>query len=542
MKIVVIGAVAAGTSAAAKARRNDDSAIITIYEKDEHISYSGCGMPYYIGGVVQDVKELTPRDPEFFKKKYNINILTLHEVLSVNTKEKYVEVKNLVTGEKFNDAYDKLIFATGATAVKPQIDGIGKNNVFTLRTIKDALKIENYIKDNSPKTAVIAGTGFIGLELCENLIKKNIEVTLVELADKITPNLDEDMANMLEGILKKNGVKVCKSVKIEKIEAKEVYLSSSEKLNADMVIMSIGVKPNVELAQLSGVELGETGAIKVNAHMQTNLADVYACGDCVQTFSKITGKATYAPLGSTANKTGRIAGDCASGGTMQYKGNLGTGIFKVFDTVVATTGLTEKQAHAQGFDVQVCHNIKPDKPHYLGGKEMTIKAVADMQTNRLLGVQIIGAQGVDKRIDVFATLITYKASVDELFDLDLAYAPPFSTTKDPVHYTGMILDNAINKNRPLVSSSKLENIGDVQLIDARSNSDFTTKGTVKNAQNIPHAKLRQQINTLDKTKPTVVFCNKGVTGNAAQNILIGNGFEEVYNLSGGHSFYKASKK
>ncbi len=541
MKIVVIGAVAAGTSAAAKARRNNDSAKITIYEKDEHISYSGCGMPYFIGGVVQDVQQLTPRDPAFFAKKYNIDILTLHEVLSVNTSEKYVEVKNLATGEIFTDTYDKLIFATGATAFKPQIEGIDSDNTFVLRTIKHAVAIDDFVKNKKPKTAVIVGTGFIGLELCENLRAKNIDVTLVEIANKITPNLDEDMANMLEKILIKNSVNICKSSKVEKILGQKVYLQSGESLSADMVIIASGVRPNVSLAKKAGINIGETGAISVNANMQTNIKDVYACGDCIQTFSCITGEATYMPLGSTANKTGRIAGDCVSGGNMQYKGLLGTGIFKVFNTVVATTGLTQQKAESLGYEIQVCHNIKPDKPQYLGGKEMTIKAVADKKTNRLLGVQIIGAQGVDKRIDVFATLITYKANVDELFHLDLAYAPPFSTTKDPVHYTGMILDNAINNARPIITSNKLDDIGEIQLIDARSNSDYTSKGTVKNAKNVPHAKLRNEMENLDKNKPTVVFCNKGVTGNAAQNILLGNGFEEVYNLSGGHKFYKESK-
>lgn len=542
MRIIVIGAVAAGTSAAAKARRNDDHAEIVIYERDTHISYSGCGLPYFIGGEVEDISELTPRDPAFFKKKYNIDIHTAHEVLDIDTTKKQVTVKNLTTGEAFTDSYDKLVLATGAYAFKPLIKGIDNHNVFFLRNVQNALAIKDFIDSRKPKTAVIAGTGFIGFELLESLTHENINVTIVELADKITPNLDVDMAAYLENTLSKKGVKILKSTSITEIHNDTVMLSNGESFSADMVIMATGVRPNVELAKKAGIELGVTGAIKVDNKMQTNISDVYACGDCIETYSAVTGKAVYRPLGSTANKTGRIAGDSLSGGTLTYKGNLGTGIFKLFDLTIASTGLSEKEATAEGYEVTICHNIKPSKPEYMGGTEMVIKAIADKKTGRLLGVQIIGQDGVDKRIDVFATLITYKATVDELFHLDLAYAPPFSTTKDPVHYTGMILDNAINGGRELVTSDSLPDLGaDVQIIDARSSNDYEKKGHVEYAENIPHAKLRERLSELDKDKPTVTYCNKGVTGNAAQNILLGNGFQRVYNLSGGHKFYKGSK-
>ncbi len=542
MKIIVIGAVAAGTSAAAKARRNDENAQITIYEKDTNISYSGCGMPYYIGDEIKAISELTPREPEFFKKKYNIDIHISHEVTAVNTENETITVKNLATSETFEDSYDKLILATGASPFKPNIDGIEKENVFFLRNIKDTVKIKEYIAKNQPKTAIIAGTGFIGLELAENLTKLGISVKIVEIAKKITPNLDEDVANYLENMLKNSGIEILKNTAITKINDKTIEVTDGKQLDADMVILATGVRPNVELAKSMGVQLGQTGAIKVDSEMQTSVASVLACGDCIETFCAITGAPVYRPLGSTANKTGRIAGQNIAGRKMQYKGNLGTGIFKVFDIVVASTGLSQESAKKHGFDVAVCHNIKPDKPHYMGGKEMMIKAVADKKTGRLLGAQIVGHSGVDKRIDVFATLITYKATVDELFDLDLAYAPPFSTTKDPVHYTGMILDNAINNERPLITGEELAKLGgDVQLVDARSASDYENKGTVDNAQNIPHAKLRAKLGELLKDKPVVTFCNKGVTGNAAQNILICNGFKKVYNLSGGHKFYKGSK-
>jgi rhodanese-related sulfurtransferase len=306
--------------------------------------------------------------------------------------------------------------------------------------------------------------------------------------------------------------------------------------------MATGVKPNIALAKDAGIELGVTGAIKVNNKMQTNFNNIYACGDCIETFSVITGKPVYRPLGSTANKTGRIAGDVLSGGTLEYKGNLSTGIFKLFDMTIATTGLSEKEAIAEGYDIVVCHNIKPDKPDYFHGKEMVIKAVADKKTQKILGVQIVGYEGVDKRIDVFVTLITYGAKVDELFHLDLAYAPPFSTTKDPVHYTGMILDNALNRDRPVITAKEVRELGvkKVQIVDARVNKQYN-ESHVEEAVNIPQDAIRKSLPTLDKDKVTITYCNKGVTGNAVQNILINHGFKNVYNLSGGHKFYKATK-
>lgn len=545
MRIVVIGAVAAGTSAAAKARRNDDFAEIIIYERDKDISYSGCGLPYYIGGEIESVDELTPRDPDFFKKKYNIDVLTGYEVLNINSKDKKLNIKNLHTGEEFEDSYDKLVIATGAVPFIPKIEGIDCENVFFLRNVQSARNIKSYIENNKPKNALIVGTGFIGFEMLENLMEYGVNVTIVEREGKITPNLDEDMALFLENTLIKKNVKIMKSTSITKINKEKVTLSDGLEIDSDMVIMATGVRPNVDVAKEAGIELGVTGAIKVNNKMETNIKDIYACGDCIETFSAITKKPVYRPLGSTANKTGRIAGDVLTGGSLEYKGNLSTGIFKLFDLAIASTGLSEKEAINEGYDIVICHNIKPDKPTYFHGKEMVIKAIADKKTEKLLGVQIVGYEGVDKRIDVFVTLITYGAKVDELFHLDLAYAPPFSTTKDPVHYTGMILNNAINNDRPVMTSGEVrkfsENGEKLQIIDARVSKQYD-EAHVERAENIPHSKLRSELEKLDKEVTTITYCNKGVTGNAAQNILINHGFKKVYNLSGGHKFYKATKK
>ncbi len=543
MRIVLIGAVAAGTSAAAKARRNDEEAEIVIYEKDNFISYSGCGMPYYIGGEIQSVEELTPRDPAFFKSKYNVDVLTLHEVLSINPKEKIVEVKNYTTGEIFTDTYDRLVIATGARAVVPKIIGADGTHVFTLRNINDMNKIKTFIDANKPKLATIIGTGFIGMEVCENLIGLGIKVTMVEKLPQVTPGLDSDMAVYVQEQLERKGVRVITNSSTTEIKSNSVVLSDGITIESDMVLLSTGVRPNTELAKHAGIELGITGAIKVDEKMRTNHKDIYACGDCIEQFHVVTGKPVYRPLGSTANKTGRIAGDSITGGSLTFRGILGTGIFQIFDMTVAQTGLSEREATEQGYEVAVCHNIKPNKPEYMGGREMVIKGIADKKSGRLLGVQIVGYEGVDKRIDVFATAISFKAKVEDLFHLDLAYAPPFSTTKDPVMYTGMILDNAISNGRPLMSAQELNNL--IQsgqkyvLIDARVKQQYE-KNHIETSENIPHAKLRDVVKKLDKDIVTITYCNKGVTGNATQNILKNNGFKNVYNLSGGQKqFIKA---
>ena len=551
MRIVIIGAVAAGTSAAAKARRNDDFAEIVIYEKDQDISYSGCGLPYYIGDEIKDIEELTPRDAKFFDEKYDIKVKTQHEVTHVNMIHKRLTIKNLVTGETFNDYFDKLILATGARPFVPKIDGIEQKHVFFLRNVQNAIAIKTFIQKHKPKTAIIAGTGFIGFEVLENLLPWNIKVKVVEVMNKITPNLDEDMALLLENKLIEKGIEIIKGTGITEIHEDCVTLSSGKVEDADIVILATGVRPNVDLAKAMGLRLGTTGAIWVDDTMRTSHPDVYAAGDCIETYNSITKEAVYRPLGTTANKTGRIAGDNISrvdnsgvnnsSALMHYHGNLSTGIFKLFDLSIGSTGLSETEARKAGYDIEVIHNIKPHRPSYFNGEEMVIKAIADRTSKQLLGVQIIGTEGVDKRLDVFATLITYHAKVDELFHLDLSYAPPFSTTKDPVHYTGMILDNAIERNRKILSNTELDKIKGLQIVDARTDKDYLKKGHVENAISMPHAEFRKRLNELDPKKPVVTYCNKGTTGNAAQNILLNRGFKQVYNLSGGHQFYKATR-
>lgn len=539
MKIRIIGAVAAGTSAGTKARRNNEQADIVIYDKDTDISYSGCGLPYFIGEEVDNMDVLVPRGPKFFKERHNIDVKVAHEVLSINPKEKTLEVKNLETGEVFTDSYDKLVLATGATSFIPPIEGKDQEHVFGLRNPRDARAIKEFIDTHNPKKAVIVGTGFIGLEVLENFVNLGIETTLVELMPKITPNLDEDMAKMLENKLVEKGIRILKETSISKINKDSVTLDNEEVLDADIVIIATGVRPNTKLAQEMGVEIGETKAIKVNTKMETNIPDVYACGDVAESYNLLTGQSHWRPLGSTANKMGRICGDVMTGGDLEFKGNLGTGIYRVFDITIASSGLSEVEAKKQGYDIEVIHNIKEDRPTYLGGQKMTIKAIADKATQTLLGVQIIGYQGVDKRLDVLVTLMTYKVPVQDFFHLDLGYAPPYSNTKDPVHYTGMIFSNIFERDLPLLNCNELGDCKDkIVLIDARSIEDVKTHGSIESAVHIPLSELRSKCEELEKDQRIVVYCNTGTTGNAAQNLLKQSGFTQVENLTGGHTFYK----
>lgn len=537
MKIIIIGAVAGGTTAATKIRRNSEEAVITMYEKDVDISYSGCGLPYYIGGKVE-LSDIIPRDASFFKEKHNIDVFTSHEVLAINRERKVVEVKNLMTGETFEDNYDKLIISTGASVFVPPIEGIDSENVFFLRTVRDGVAIKEYIETHQVKKAVIAGTGFIGLEILENFVELGIDTTVVELAPQITQNFDEDMAKLLENKIIEKGIDIRTSAGVDQIDGQSVHLTNGETIETDMIIMATGVRANSRLAKEAGLELGVAKAIKVDDSMKTSDDDIYACGDCIETFDSFTKQPVFRPLGSTANKTGRICGDAITGGALRYRGNLGTGIYKLFDMTVGATGMTEKQARELGYDIEIIHMTKPNRPTYYGGKDMTIKAIADRETKQLLGVQIVGYDGVDKRLDVFVTLITYKATTDDLFHLDLAYTPPYSTTKDPVHYVGMVLDGAIGTKRKIATDQDCQIMVNGVFLDARSLEDYETKGHIEDAFHIPHSEIRQQLDRLNKDDEIVVYCNSGTTGNAVMNILLNNGFKNVSNLSGGHKMYK----
>lgn len=536
-RIVIIGAVAAGTSAAAKARRNDENASIVIYEMDRYISYSGCGLPYYIGGRVAEINALTPRDPDFFLKKYRVEIKIRHRVESIDPSSHTIRVRNLETDYLFEDTYDTLVIATGSNPIRLPVEGTQLPHVFLLRNPADAVAIRTFIEEKNPASAAIIGTGFIGLEMADNLSLRGLGITLIEKLPDICPSLDPDMAVHLEKHLLKKGIRIESGKTAVRITGSSVLLNDGTETPADIVISAVGVRPNVALAKSAGIALGPTGAIAVDERLRTNVPDIYACGDCAENYFTLNGMPFYRPLGSTANKTGRITGDVITGGDFTHRGVLGTGIFETFGLTVASTGLSEKLARALGYDVLVAINTKPNRPEYLGGQTMIIKAIADRKTHMLLGVQIVGSDGVDKRLDVFVTAMTARMRIEDLAHLDLAYAPPFSTTKDPVMYTGMILENALDRGRALIQKDELaERAPDVTILDTRSEAQYAA-GHIPNARNVPHEKLRDTLCELDPKKPVVTYCNKGTTGNAAQNILLNNGFSEVYNLSGGFSHY-----
>lgn len=540
MKIVVVGAVAAGTSVIAKARRNSEEVEIVAYTSGSDISYSGCGIPYYIGEDYIKRGNLTPRDAKWFESRFNMKLNINHKVLSVNPDLKKIEILNEITGDIFEDSYDKLVITTGARPRKIDFDN---ENIFYIRDVETGDRLKKFIHETSPKKALIVGSGYIGLEMVENLVQRGIEVTVIEMSSSIG-RVDSEISIYLEKYLAKKGVKLILNDKINNIseDGKIVSTENGETLEVDFIVAAVGVLPNVEFLKSSGIQLGKSGAIKVNNHLETSLKDIYAAGDCATTYSLLTGEETYVPLGSTANKMGRILGDRLTGGNLEFKGILGTSIFKIFDMAFASTGLDEKEALEKGYSIEIIHNIKPNQTEYLEtSREMVIKAIADRKNGKLLGVQMLGENGVDKRIDVFATLLTFGATVDQLFHLDLAYAPPFSTTKDPVNYTGMILDNAINGKNKIVTPKELDEKRDEFLaIDVRSRSQYEA-AHIEDAINIPLETLREKVKELDKNKKIAVHCNKGVTGNMGQNILLNSGFD-AYNISGGYSNYSTLKK
>ncbi|MGL4402673.1 MAG: FAD-dependent oxidoreductase [Fusobacteriaceae bacterium] len=535
MKIVVIGAVAAGTSVIAKARRNSEDVEIVAYTSGGDISYSGCGIPYYVGEDYIKRGNLTPRDADWFQSRFDMKMNINHKVLEINPDKKNIKVLNEITGEIFNDTYDKLVIATGAS---PRKIPFQRENIFYVRDVETGDLLKKYIGENSPKKALIIGSGYIGMEMVENLVHQGMEVTVLELGSSIG-RIDPELSLYLESYLEKKGVNLIFEDSIKDIsgDGKKVKTDRGIEIETDLVIGAVGVIPNVEFAKDAGIEIGTAGAIRVNRYLETNLEDIYAAGDCATSYSQITGDETYVPMGSTANKMGRILGDRLTGGNLEFKGILGTSIFKVFDMAVGGTGLSEKEAREKGYSIEIIHNIKPNQTEYLStSREMVIKAIADRKTGKLLGVQILGENGVDKRIDVFATLLAMGATVDQLFHLDLAYAPPFSTTKDPVSYTGMILNNAINGRNKIVTPKELhENRNDYLVIDVRSSKQYEA-GHIQGAINIPLEKLREESKKLDKSGKIAVHCNKGVTGNMGQNILLNLGFD-AYNISGGYSNY-----
>ena len=545
MKIVIIGGVAGGATAAARIRRLDEKAEIVVFERSGFISYANCGLPYYIGGVIEDESDLTLQTPESFWKRFRVKMNVEHEVIEISPENKTVTVKNLETGEVFTESYDKLLLSPGAKPIKPGFEGIESDRIFTLRTVEDTLKIKKYLNAYHPGSAVVVGGGFIGIEVAENLRELGVKVTLVEAADQLMAPFDNDMASFIHAELRKNGIELMLGRMVEGFadtdSGIDVRLKDFGTIHTDMVFMAIGVAPETTLARAVGLELGIKGSIVVNDRMETSVPDIYAVGDAVQIRNFVTGTDTLISLAGPANKQGRIAADNICGGDSRYTGGQGSSVIKIFDMTAAVTGINEKTARSLGLDTdKVILSLMSHAGYYPGGKVMTMKVLFEKGSYRILGAQIVGFDGVDKRIDVLATAIRAGMKAYELIDLDLAYAPPYSSAKDPVNMAGYIIENIKNgivKQWYYEDDETLPRDGSVTLLDTRTVQEYS-KGHVKGFVNIPVDELRERIGELDKTKPVYVICQSGLRSYIASRILTGNGFD-AYNFAGGFRFYDA---
>ena len=545
MKVVIVGGVAAGASAAARIRRLNEKAEIVVFERSGYISYANCGLPYYIGDIITDSENLTLQTPESFYNRFRVDVNVHHEVIAINSKDKKVLVKNLANGKEFEESYDKLVLAPGAKPSQPRISGMDTENVFTLRTVEDTFRIKEYINANQPKSAVMAGGGFIGIELAENLRELGMDVTIVQLFKQLTGNFDPDMASMIHKEMRKHGVKLALGQAVEGFEKKDngvkVLIKGQKPLYVDMAILAIGVSPDTALAKQAGIELGLFNSIVVNDRMETSLPDIYAAGDAVQVKHYVTGENALISLAGPANKQGRIIADNICGGDSRYLGSQASSILKVFNLTAASTGINETEAKSAGLDVDyVILSPMSNSSYYPGGKTMTMKVVFEKGTYRLLGAQIVGYDGVDKRIDVIATAIHAKFKATQLKDLDLSYAPPYSSAKDPVNMAGFMIDNiskGILKQWYLPDEKNLPRDGSVTLLDTRTVDEYND-GHVEGFKNIPVDELRERIDEIEKRKPVYVICQSGIRSYVACRILEGYGYE-AYNFSGGYRFYNA---
>ena len=545
MKVVIVGGVAGGATAAARLRRLDESAEIVVFERSGYVSYANCGLPYYIGGVITDRAELTLQTPESFWRRFRVDMRVRHEVTAIHPDTKTVDVKNLATGEVFAESYDKLILSPGARPTQPALPGVGIDRLFTLRTVEDTLKLREFIEQHHPRSAVLAGGGFIGIELVENLRELGLDVTVVQRPKQLLNPLDADMAAFLHAQLREKGVKLMLGRTVEGFAADgdrvNVLIKDEAPLTADMVVLAIGVTPDTALAKDAGLELGIKGSIVVNDRMETSVPDIYAVGDAVQVKHSVTGQDALLSLAGPANKQGRIAADNICGGDSRYLGSQGSSVIKVFDMTIAATGVNEKTARQAGIDCdKVFLSPMSHAGYYPGGKVMTMKVVFEKGTYRLLGAQIVGYEGVDKRIDVLATAIHAGLTGPQLKDLDLAYAPPYSSAKDPVNMAGFMIENL---SRGLVEQFFPEDVdalprdGSATLLDVRTPGEYAA-GHAEGFVNLPVDDLREHLAEIPAGKPVYLICQSALRSYIACRILSQHGLR-CSHLSGGWRLYTA---
>jgi len=539
-KIVIIGGVAAGASAAAKARRTDEHAEIVLFEKGPHVSFANCGLPYYVGEDIKDRNDLFVQSPKSLWNRFRIKVHVDHEALRIDRKAKQVEVKDLTSGKIFLESYDKLILSPGAGAIVPPMPGLPAPNVFTLRTVPDSDSIKDWMTNKKPKRAVVVGAGFIGLEAAEAFSKRGLDVTLVEMLPQVLPLFDPEMADFMARQLRDKGINLILGDGIQSLRGSPVdtvLLKSGREVPADLVVLSIGVRPELKLAQEAGLKIGEAGGIAVDEYQRTSDPDIYAAGDAVEVVQLVTGKKTRMPLAGPANKQGRVAGANAVGGNLKFPGALGTAIVESMGLIAAKTGLSEREAIQMSipYYVSVTHSLD-HAGYYPGGELMHMKLIVEKNSGRLLGAQIVGERGVDKRIDVLATALSAGMEVTDLENLDLAYAPQFSAAKDPVIMADF---TAANVGRGDVDTITCENLrsrrkaGEIlQVVDVRTTAEYAT-GHIPESIHIPVDELRDRLKEIDPAKETIVYCRIGFRGYVAARILQQSGFGKVKNLTGG---------
>ena len=545
MKVIIVGGVAGGATAAARIRRLDEQAEIVVFERSGFISYANCGLPYYIGNTIEDENELTLQTPQSFRDRFNIDVHVHHEVTAIHPETKTVTVKDLETGQIFSESYDKLLLSPGARPIAPPFEGMDSGKVFTIRTVEDTLKIKNYIDSRRPASAVIVGGGFIGIEMAENLRDLGLDVTLVEASDQLMAPFDKDMASLIHAQVRRNSIHLMLDTMVQGFadhdDHMEVKLKNTPALHTDMVIMAIGVAPETTLAKEAGLELGIKDAIVVNDQMETSVPDIYAVGDAVQIRNFVTGQDTLISLAGPANKQGRIAADTICGLDSHYKGGQGSSVIKLFDMTAAATGINEKTANVLGIEYgKVILSPMNHAGYYPGGELMTLKVLFEKDTYHLLGAQIAGYSGVDKRIDVLAAAIRAGMKAYDLSELDLAYAPPYSSAKDPVNMAGFMIENIKNgivKQWYYEDLESLLNSNKVTLLDTRTPAEFNA-GHINGFIHIPVDELRGRLDELDTDKPVYVMCQSGLRSYIACRILSGHGLD-AYNFAGGYRFYEA---
>ncbi len=545
MKYLIVGGVAGGATTAARLRRIDEKAEIIMFEKGPHISYANCGLPYYIGGVIKEREKLLVQTPESFSARFNIDIRVFSQVTSVDPQKKEVIVKSIKTGDVYTESYDKLVLSPGASPVKPPIPGIELPNIFTLRNVEDTDKIKSFVDDKTPRSAVVVGAGFIGLEMAENLHHRGVKVSVVEAAPQVMNMMDSEVAAPLHhhfkekevGLFLEDAVKEFKQVG----DLIEVSLSSGRIIQADFIILSIGVRPDTTLAKDAGLKIGETGGVWVDDYLQTSEKDIYAVGDSIEFPHPITKKPTIAFLAGPANRQGRILADnMVYGHNRKYKGSIGTAIAKVFDMTAGITGMTHRGLKAAGIkhDCTIVH-AGSHAGYYPGSMQMMLKISFDPKSGKLYGGQVIGYKGVDKRLDLLATVIKNEGTIYDLQEIEHAYAPPFSSAKDPVNQAGYNAENIIKGLFKPLSPFKFHKRikKECFVLDIRTPEEVSIEA-IDDAINIELDKLRENLDRIPKDKKIMIYCGVGLRGYVAARILKQNGFEDVYNLSGGLKVYK----